>query len=137
MLEVDSNHHSLSIIAQTSDTGSTGAMLANALDLASMSVDELWKLREEIEAIVAEKIAAEIIVLKRYLDRLSPKASVQRRSRKSSKPTEAERRPYPPVLPKYRNPEKPSETWTGRGRRPIWIHAQLSLGTHLEDLMVR
>ena len=25
------------------------------------------------------------------------------------------------VLPKYRNPENPEETWTGRGRSPAWI----------------
>lgn len=25
------------------------------------------------------------------------------------------------VAPKYRNPRDPSQTWTGRGRRPLWI----------------
>ena len=25
------------------------------------------------------------------------------------------------VAPKYRNPKDPSQTWTGRGRRPLWI----------------
>ena len=25
------------------------------------------------------------------------------------------------VLPKYRNPENPEETWTGRGRSPAWV----------------
>lgn len=25
------------------------------------------------------------------------------------------------VAPKYRNPKNPSQTWTGRGRRPNWI----------------
>lgn len=25
------------------------------------------------------------------------------------------------VTPKYRNPRKPSQTWTGRGRRPNWL----------------
>jgi DNA-binding protein H-NS len=124
MLDADSTHHSLSIIAKTSDASS------DALDLESISVDELWKLHEAIEVILAEKIPAEIIVLQRHLDRLSPKGS----SVKSSKSMEADRRP---VLPKYRNPEKPSETWTGRGRRPSWINAQLGLGVHLENLMTR
>lgn len=35
-----------------------------------MSVDELWKLHEMIEAVVAKKIAAEINVLNRLLERL-------------------------------------------------------------------
>jgi DNA-binding protein H-NS len=127
MLDADSTHHSLSIIAKTSDASS------DALDLESISVDELWKLHKAIEVILAEKIPAEIIVLQRHLDRLSPKGS----SVKSSKSMEADRRSYRPVLPKYRNPEKPSETWTGRGRRPSWINAQLGLGVHLENLMIR
>ncbi len=25
------------------------------------------------------------------------------------------------VAPKYRNPKDPSQTWTGRGRRPNWM----------------
>jgi DNA-binding protein H-NS len=25
------------------------------------------------------------------------------------------------VAPKYRNPKNPSQTWTGRGRRPNWL----------------
>lgn len=27
------------------------------------------------------------------------------------------------VAPKYRNPSKPDETWTGRGRQPRWMTA--------------
>ena len=27
----------------------------------------------------------------------------------------------PKIAPKYRNPKDPSQTWTGRGRRPNWI----------------
>jgi hypothetical protein len=28
------------------------------------------------------------------------------------------RRPYPPVVPKYANPDEPSQVWSGRGKRP-------------------
>lgn len=35
--------------------------------------------------------------------------------------------------PKFRNPEKPYETWTGRGRRPRWLKAELALGRTLEQ----
>jgi hypothetical protein len=40
------------------------------MNFASMSVDELWKLHEMIEAVLAKKLAAEIIVLNRLLERL-------------------------------------------------------------------
>jgi DNA-binding protein H-NS len=100
-----------------------------------MSVDELWKLREATEAILTDKIASEITVLQRHLDRLSPQSGVvQRASRKSPNRPEAQRAR---ALPKYRNPENPSETWSGLGRRPKWINAQLSSGAELESLIIR
>lgn len=29
------------------------------------------------------------------------------------------------VAPKYANPDDPSQTWTGRGRRPHWLVAKM------------
>jgi DNA-binding protein H-NS len=80
----------------------------STLDLEAMSVDELWKLHEAIEAILTEKIASEVTVLQRHLDRLSPRTGVvQRVFRKSPNRPEAQRAR---ALPKYRNPENPSVT---------------------------
>ena len=40
------------------------------------------------------------------------------------------------VAPKYRNPENPTETWTGRGRQPKWIGAKIAAGTTLESMRI-
>jgi H-NS histone family len=40
-------------------------------------------------------------------------------------------------LPRYRNPDNQEETWSGRGRRPRWLAAQLQAGKMLSDFMVR
>jgi len=40
------------------------------------------------------------------------------------------------VPPKYRNPENPAETWTGRGRQPKWVAAKLASGTVLESMKI-
>src|SRR5690606_4129717 len=32
------------------------------------------------------------------------------------------------VAPKYRNPAKPAETWTGRGKQPRWMAALVKKG---------
>lgn len=34
---------------------------------------------------------------------------------------------------KYRNPDNPSETWTGRGRKPNWLVAKLAKGGKIEN----
>lgn len=33
-----------------------------------------------------------------------------------------------PAKPKYRNPDDPSQTWSGRGRQPTWFKNAVSAG---------
>ncbi|MGZ9032950.1 MAG: H-NS histone family protein [Rhodospirillales bacterium] len=40
------------------------------------------------------------------------------------------------MLPKYRNPDNPEETWSGRGRQPRWVQAALAEGETLDDLAI-
>jgi DNA-binding protein H-NS len=39
--------------------------------------------------------------------------------------------------PRYRNPDDPSQTWSGRGRRPRWFNEAEAAGRPREDLEVR
>jgi len=43
----------------------------------------------------------------------------------------------PKLAPKYRNPENSSETWTGRGRTPLWLADALARGHALEQFLIR
>lgn len=38
--------------------------------------------------------------------------------------------------PKYRHPENPELTWSGRGRRPEWIKEFTENGGQLDDLLI-
>ncbi|MEM7720736.1 MAG: H-NS histone family protein [Pseudomonadota bacterium] len=38
--------------------------------------------------------------------------------------------------PKYRNPDDPTKTWTGRGRQPQWVKDHLASGGKLEKLLI-
>ncbi|MBT0779175.1 H-NS histone family protein [Paracoccus sp. pheM1] len=40
------------------------------------------------------------------------------------------------VAPKYRHPENPEITWSGRGRKPAWIAEGLEAGKSLEDFAI-
>ena len=44
--------------------------------------------------------------------------------------------PYPKVLPKYRNPKNPTETWAGRGKQPRWLTAEMRRGKKLADFLI-
>jgi len=41
-----------------------------------------------------------------------------------------------PALPKYRHPENPVLTWSGRGRKPQWFVDALSGGKTAEDMAI-
>jgi DNA-binding protein H-NS len=96
-------------------------------DFKSMSVDELWALRLEIDAVLPSRIAAEKTKLEKRLRQLQSNGATTRR----------ERRSYPRVLPKYRNPADPAETWAGRGRQPHWVTEQLRSGKKLDDFRIQ
>jgi len=41
------------------------------------------------------------------------------------------------VPPKYRNPANKTETWTGRGKQPRWLAAQVAKGKKVEAVLIR
>lgn len=97
-------------------------------DLKAMSVDQLWRLHEQVVAELSRKIEAEKVTLEYRLRTLglSSKHSPDRK-----------RRAYPKVLPKYRNPKNRTQTWAGRGKQPRWLSAELRSGKKLEDFLIR
>jgi DNA-binding protein H-NS len=97
----------------------------NSNQLARMSVEELWTLHTEVNSVLSGKIAAE----KSKLDARLREVSVFG--------VERERRPYPKVLPKYHNPKNPGQTWSGRGKQPRWLAAQLGSGEKLDRFLIR
>lgn len=40
------------------------------------------------------------------------------------------------IAPKYANPADATQTWTGRGRRPLWVQTALDSGKSLDDLSI-
>ena len=41
------------------------------------------------------------------------------------------------AAPKYAHPENSELTWTGRGRKPVWIIEHLEAGQSLDDLLIK
>ncbi|UVO30554.1 H-NS histone family protein [Bradyrhizobium arachidis] len=97
-------------------------------DLKSMSVDELWNLHAKVSAALTQRIATEKVILE---ERLRTIGALEKPTRPAR-----ERRPYPPVRPKYRNPKNPAQTWSGRGKLPRWLDPQLRAGRKLDDFLI-
>lgn len=90
------------------------------------------RVRARIEAILkAEDLTlADVFSLKS-----PPGAAAPRKSAKAASPDAVARRK---VLPKYRNPADPTQTWAGRGAQPRWFREALAAGrTEAEMLIAR
>ena len=44
--------------------------------------------------------------------------------------------PVKRIPPKYRNPDNPQQTWTGRGNAPHWVKEFLAAGGDLDDCLI-
>ncbi|UPK02436.1 H-NS histone family protein [Bradyrhizobium sp. 170] len=98
--------------------------------LRQMSLDDLWDLHERIGAILSDKIEDEKKKLEQQLNQLASRVA------ELSSPS-PERRPYPKVEAKYRNPDNPSETWSGRGKTPRWLAKLIASGRKLDEFRIQ
>src|SRR6266436_4944451 len=93
-------------------------------NVASMSVDALLKLREEIGRVLTLKANR----LRDQLSRLSDEVDYKKRGRSSSLKGRK-------VPVRYR--DKSGNTWAGRGAQPVWLREKLKAGAKLEDFAVQ
>jgi DNA-binding protein H-NS len=105
-----------------------------ATDFDSMTIEELWALHEALATTLAARLTSEKATLEARLKQLNQQSSGERQAKPNLISTE--RRPYPAVIPKYRNPDDSSETWSGRGKQPRWLVALLKAGKQIDDFRI-
>src|SRR6201987_5214141 len=111
--------------------------MGKKLDLDAMSPDEMWQLHIEIGRFLSVRLNSEKRELEKRLARLRRENEMpQMEAEIVGHNTSRERRKYPRVLPKYQNPNEPSETWSGRGKQPRWLTAALKTGHTIEDFVI-
>ena len=102
----------------------------NGLD--KMTHAQLLALRDQVDTAIVAAKAAEKQALRQKLEDLAAKsgmslAEVMGKKRGGSKGKAAI---------KYRNPADPTQTWTGRGRKPIWLAQAEKKGQKLESFAI-
>ncbi len=111
--------------------------MGKKLDLDAMSTDEMWQLHIEIGRFLSVRLNSEKRELEKRLARLRRENEMpQMDSEIVGHNPSRERRKYPRVLPKYQNPNEPSETWSGRGKQPRWLTAALKTGHTIEEFVI-
>ena len=101
--------------------------------LEEFSIPELEELGEQVAKEIASKREARTRELLEETEKLAEKEGLTLKEviRAGQKP----RKRQPPKQ-KYRNPAKPSETWSGRGKKPAWVEKALEQGKSLKDLQI-
>jgi DNA-binding protein H-NS len=91
-------------------------------NLASMSVDALLALRDNVGAVLSQRTAE----LQRQVQRLGITGRTATRAKRSGGK----------IPPKYRDPDNPANTWAGRGAIPKWMAGKLKKGATREDFLI-
>lgn len=103
------------------------------IDLSGLSIAELQKLKADVEKAIAESEQKRRAEARRAAEEVARKFGF---SLDQLVGGSAVRKPSGAGVPKYRNPENPRQTWSGRGRQPGWIKAGLAAGRSLEDFAI-
>ncbi|WP_304615236.1 H-NS histone family protein [Paracoccus sp. (in: a-proteobacteria)] len=102
-----------------------------SIDFDTMSLKEMRDLRTKLDRAINS-----------YEDRKRREAltAIEEAAREHgfnlSELTGAKMRKSGTVAPKYANPQDPTMTWTGRGRKPRWVQESLESGKELDDLLI-
>lgn len=104
------------------------------VDLKGMTLKQMLDLQVQLEDSIKEKRVEERDEIKRAVADL-----VERRGfsvdELYGKPGKGKGKGS--VAPKFRNPDNPSETWTGRGRKPNWlVSAMKKTGANMEKFTI-
>lgn len=105
-------------------------------DISNLSVEQLIRLTAEAEALIESKKDQEIEDAYNSIIKIAEDAGltleefIEYGSHKRKKTTRKS------VEPRYRNINNTVETWTGRGKKPRWLVAEMEKGAKLEDFLI-
>ncbi|MEN3110134.1 H-NS histone family protein [Uliginosibacterium paludis] len=100
-------------------------------EIAKRETSSKEKAMKELKAVAAKHG----ISLESLLDGKSAKGAGK--ASKAPRAKKAVAKPRGKVAAKYANPADASMTWTGRGRKPIWVADALAAGKSLADLAIK
>lgn len=109
------------------------------MNLKDLSLKQLLKLQSDVEIAIERAKTKDLQIAKKELEKAAQKMgySLAELVDVPADGASARKPKSKPVRPKYQNPENKTETWTGRGRQPLWVRHALDTGATLDDLLIR
>src|SRR6056297_2252384 len=103
------------------------------MDLQNLSLDELKQLQKDIDAAIKGYEARQLAEARSKLEAVAAEMGVRLEDivggggKGKSKSIS---------IPKFRHPENPALTWSGRGRKPQWFIEAMENGASEDDLKI-
>lgn len=107
--------------------------MAKQIDLSKHSEKDLLQLRKDVD-----KAITALATQKKQEALKAARAEASKRGFALEDLIDAKkaRKAKSPAAPKYRHPENPEVTWSGRGRQPGWIKDALARGQSLDAFKI-
>lgn len=105
-------------------------------DISQLSVEELKRLQEEAEALIASKKDEAVEDAYQQIIAIAEKVGLSIEQILEYGASKRKKTVRKAVEPRYRSKANPSDTWTGRGKQPRWLVAELDKGAKLEDFLI-
>jgi DNA-binding protein H-NS len=101
-----------------------------AIDLSTLSLAELTDLIANAQQALLAKQKQERKAVIAEIQALAASVGVTVTILEADKATRSK------VAPKYRNPDQPTQTWSGRGVKPRWLAALVDAGHDPQEFLI-
>ncbi|WML91334.1 H-NS histone family protein [Thiothrix lacustris] len=101
------------------------------VDISNLSVAELEKLKGSIDSAIANRRDGELLNLRQAIDDMIEEAGFTLDEVLQVRTTKKRA-----VKAKYSNPNNPEETWSGRGRKPVWVQEWVAAQHDLNECLI-
>jgi DNA-binding protein H-NS len=101
------------------------------MNLEEMSLEELKQLRKNVDKAIETYEARQLAEARQKLE-----AQAREMGFSLEAIVGASKTGNPERVPKFRHPQNPTLTWTGRGRKPNWFIEAIEAGMTEDDLRI-
>lgn len=105
-------------------------------DISNLSVEELKRLQVEAEALIVSKKDQAIEDAYQKIADIADDVGLSMEQILEFGATKRKKTVRKSVEPRYRSKNNGADTWTGRGKKPRWLVAELENGAKLDDFLI-
>lgn len=108
-----------------------------AVDLNNLSIEELEQVISKARQLIEARREEAVVQARAEIERIAASTGYSLQDLLGMGKPRARTAVRKAVADKYRNPGDPSQSWSGRGKRPRWLQDLLQQGASLESLQIR